>query len=477
MRLHGIPVHTVCGFHDGVRRVRLLKQGTVVPHGAGAVRGNRLDLALTDGAEHGAFGGIGEEGGNLCGLVRAAAEMRRVIKRSGIGAARDLVPLASVRSCNKRMRACGPIKLGGAVHLDRGLFAVGTNRLCADTSAADLRIIELTSGELRHVVLKASISDVPADAAGDGGGAGGDGGYGLARERSAVSGGNPAKGPSDKADRAARAHTGPAVHDGVPDIAVALETIGKARRKARGGTRGMRSSRRRAAKDAAGRFAAAEAAECSGGHQQLHTHTGAGLRDAEPHGGQIAVKPLGAFEKGERAEQPEENAALTVCQCAAVSEKLPDRRVESPQKPDIHNEKNQLRADHTAPGAEDGVCFFRAAHGKGKRRGIAEDTDDHISFHSLQKELEIIPAEGDLQNDQKQHPHDRGRGDDRYKSVFQCLLDSGEGEILRGHGHIHQGEVGSSGNVQRHLENGSRVSDHDGEEHTSRQKRQRVLRF
>ena len=103
--------NAICGFHDGVRGVRFLEHGTVIPHGAGAIRGDGLYFALPDAAEHGAFGGVGEEGGNLCRLVCASAEMRGIIERTGVGAARNLIPLASVRSCDKRVRARRLIKL------------------------------------------------------------------------------------------------------------------------------------------------------------------------------------------------------------------------------------------------------------------------------------------------------------------------------------------------------------------------------
>lgn len=148
-----------------MRGVRFLEHGAVIPHGAGAIRGDGLDFALPDAAEHGAFGGIREEGGNLCRLVCASAEMRGIIERTGVGAARNLIPLASVRSCDERVRARRPIKLGGAEHLYRGLLAIGSHRLCADASAAYLRILQLTPGKLRHVILKTAIGDISTDTA------------------------------------------------------------------------------------------------------------------------------------------------------------------------------------------------------------------------------------------------------------------------------------------------------------------------
>ena len=69
---------------------------------------------------------------------------------------------------------------------------------------------------------------------------------------------------------------------------------------------------------------AADTAEHSRRHHHLHRHTGPGLGDVQADGGQIAVKALGALEKSQRAEQPEKDAALTVCERTAVSYKLAD---------------------------------------------------------------------------------------------------------------------------------------------------------
>ena len=211
--------------------------------------------------------------------------------------------------------------------------------------------------ELRHEVLQTAIRDLSANTAGNGSGAGGDGGDGLTCEHGTVSGGDPAKGTAHKADRAADTHAGAAAYHGVAHIAVGAEAIGKAGRETGCSTcclthctRGIAG----AAEDAARRTdPAAKAAHNTGGHQHLHPHAGAGLCDAEPHGGQIAVKALGALEEGESAEEPEEDAAFAVRQRTSVSDKLSHGRIESPEEPDVHNEQQQLRSDHPAPGFED----------------------------------------------------------------------------------------------------------------------------
>ena len=96
MGLHGVPIHAVGRTNNGMGSVWLFKHGAVIPHGACPVRGCSLNLAFSDTAKNGSVGGIREKGGYLRTFVGAAAEMRRVIERSGIRSACHLIPLTAV---------------------------------------------------------------------------------------------------------------------------------------------------------------------------------------------------------------------------------------------------------------------------------------------------------------------------------------------------------------------------------------------
>ena len=178
------------------------------------------------------------------------------------------------------MRPGRLFKLRGIEHLHRSLFAIRADRCGTDPAAADLRVLELAVSKLGHVVLEAPVRDLSANTAGDGRWTGGNRGNGLAGERSAVSGGDPAEGAAHKPDRAAGTHAGTAVYHSVAYIGIALEAIGKS-----GGNPGSRACRRTArgsgaTEDTACRSRpAADTTEHSRRHHHLHCHTGPGLGD------------------------------------------------------------------------------------------------------------------------------------------------------------------------------------------------------
>ena len=99
---------------------------------------------------------------------------------------------------------------------------------------------------------------------------------------------------------------------------------------------------------------------------------------------------------------------MAIGQRAAVGNELADRRVEGAQEPHIEHQEQQLGADHPAPALEDPRGGFRRAHGVGKRRGIAENAHEHIPLHSFQKQFEVVPGQGDHQDNQKDQADHRG---------------------------------------------------------------------
>ena len=187
--------------------------------------------------------------------------------------------------------------LGRIVHLYRCRFPVRADGGCADMAARDLRVLQLMTLHLGHIIAKTAVCNLSADTAGHVGGSGRNRGNGFSGKRRSVAGRHASEGPSHKSNTASGAHTGTAFHHSVANIAVAFELAGKPGRKSVGRRSGAGSSRCAAASEyAAGASGpAADAADDPCRHQKLHAHAGTGLGHVKPDRRQIAVKPLGGF--------------------------------------------------------------------------------------------------------------------------------------------------------------------------------------
>ena len=67
----------------------------------------------------------------------------------------------------------------------------------------------------------------------------------------------------------------------------------------------------------------------------------------------------------------------------------------------VHS-KNRYQLAHLL---EHGIRGFGAAHRKGERRGIAQDTNNDIPFNGFQQELEVVPPQSDFQNEDQDQTH------------------------------------------------------------------------
>lgn len=70
------------------------------------------------------------------------------------------------------------------------------------------------------------------------------------------------------------------------------------------------------------------------------------------------------------------------------------------------------------------IRCFRAAHGKGQGRGVAEHTDHDISLDRLQKQFEIVPPKGDEQDQNQYGSDDCDCGYERHKPIGEYLLNA-----------------------------------------------------
>jgi len=224
--LHGVPLYAVGRLDCGMRCIRLVIICTVVPSAHAAVR-RYLNDTVSDSSERCTVR-IRECGRNLRRLSRIAAEYGRIIKCSGSGTAGHLIPLTAVRGIDNGVRTVRLFKLGSVEHLDSRFFPVGTDRLCGDMSAGDLRIREIHAFHMRHIIAETAVGNIAADRTGHIRCSGRYGRDGFSGQCGAVTGCHTAESPTDKADRSAGAHSCAAVHDRITDIRIALETVGKA---------------------------------------------------------------------------------------------------------------------------------------------------------------------------------------------------------------------------------------------------------
>ena len=290
MLLHGVPLYAVGRLNCGMRCIRLIIIGTVVPSAHAAVR-RCLNDTVSDRSERCTVR-IRECGRNLRRLCGIAAEYGRVVKCSGSGTAGHLIPLASVRGINNGVRTVRLFKLGSVEHLDSRFFPVSADRLGGDMSAGDLRIREIHALHMRHIIAETTVGNVAADRARHIRCPGRYGGDGFSGQCGAVTGCHTAESPTDKADRSTGTHSCTAVHDCITDIRIALETVGKAcgEPTCRCTCTGCGTA---SAEHAAGTSCASgHAGDHSCSHQQFHSHTRAGLGYIQSHCRKIAVKFL-----------------------------------------------------------------------------------------------------------------------------------------------------------------------------------------
>ena len=485
-------------------RVRFLIEGAVVPEGAAVFAGGFQD-ALLHRAKAGALVHAGEGLPHLGFLQGAAGELRYIVEGGAALPGGHLIPGAAVRGSHHGVGALRRFILAGAVIVDLAgtgrlvclhgcpFFPIssshcrirngGTLLLCCplechacgggvDMATGNLRPRQGVVGELGQEVLQAPVRDVPGDSAGHSLRAAGHGGDGLPGEHRPVSGGDAPKCPAHKAYAAAQAHAGTALHHRVPDVGVAFELAGKPCREGTGGSSragGCGTGRSPSGTEhTAGAFGpASQAAEHPGRHDHLHGHAGAGLGHVQTHGRQIAVELLGGLEKSQGAEQPEEHRTAPTGQRPAVADELAHRAVKGPEEPHVEHQQQQLGAHHPAPGFEHLVGSLGASHSVGQGAGVAQDSHHDVALHTLQQELEVIPAQGDEKNQNEDGPYNGHRGDDGGQAVFQGFLNARESEVLRLHGHLHESGVGRPGNVQHNGEDGPGGSHQQGEQSAS----------
>ena len=509
-RLHLVPRYPVGGLHHTVGRVRLLIEGAVIPERAAIFAGGFQD-ALLHSPKAGPLLHIGEGFPHLGFLHRAAGELRHIVEGGAALPGGHLVPGAAVRGSHHGIGALRCFILAGAVIVDlAGASGLGCLHGCplfprcrsgnggtlllrcllnryagcgsVDMAPSDLGSRQGVVGELGHEVLQAPVGNVPGDSAGHSLRAAGHGGDGLPGEHRPVSGSDAPKCPAHKSYAAAQAHAGTALHHRVPDVGVAFELAGKSRREGTGGSTragGCGTGRRpTGTKHTAGAFGpASQAAEHPCRHDHLHGHAGTGLGHIQPHSCQVAVKFLGGLEKSQGAKQPEEHRAAPAGQSAAVADELAHRAVKSPEEPHVEHQQQQLGTHHPAPGFEHLVGGLGASHSEGQGAGVAQHSHHDVALHTLQQEFEVVPAQGDEQNENEDGPHNGHGGDNGRQAVFQSFLNAREGEILRLHGNLHEGRVGRPGNVQHNGEDGPGGSHQQGEQSAAQQELPGVLRL
>ena len=331
---------------------------------------------------------------------------------------------------------------------------------------------------MRHIISKAAVGDFTADCSGHIRPAGSHRRDRFPGQRGTILRGKAAECPADKADASARTHPGASVHNCIPNIAVALEFTGKACCKSTGRRAACTRCRTSSPKYASGAFCStANTADDFCSHHHLHSHAGTGLRHVEPHRCQIAVNPLGRLQKCKRTEQPQEYTAVPCGKRAAIPDKLTHGGIESAQKPYVHHKQQQLRTDHPAPAPKNRCRSFGGPDRESKRRSIAENANHNVPLYSFQQQLEIVPAQGDLQNDhQKQSDHRYNRYD-RHQSVQQRLLDAGKRKIFSCHTDFHQRRIGCPCNGESQREDRLCISNEQCKQRASHQQYPRIFRL
>ena len=296
--------------------------------------------------------------GNICS---GSVKDRCIVESTTAFAAGHLIPLTSVCSGDHTMGNIRLFVLRGVEHIHRGFFAVSRYCSSADMSACDLSTLQLEALHMGHIVAKAPISDLTTDGTGHIGRSGSYGRDGIAVKGSTIPCGNATKGSAHKSCTTTEAHSLATFYDGITDIGVGTESGSKTCSKtvcSCSGS-GRNSTAACTAKYIAGRSGtAANTGNDPGCHQKFHAHTGSSLGNVQTDRTKVAVKSLGTLEICQCAEHPEENAAFAVGQGPTVSDELAHRRSKAAKEPDIHDQKQQLRTNHSAPGFEHGICGF-----------------------------------------------------------------------------------------------------------------------
>ena len=293
--------------------------------------------------------------GNIC---PCAVKDRCIIEDTTTLPAGHLIPLTSVCSCDNTVGNIRLLILSSVEHIHRGLFAICANRCGADMSTGNLGALQLESLHMGHVVAQAAICDLTTDSTGHIGRSGSYGRDGIAVEGSTISCGNATKGSAHKSGATAEAHPLTTFHNGITNITVGAESGCKTSCKTICCSTGSscHSTTTCTTEYIARRSGAtAYTGNDPGSHHQLHTHAGTSLGHIKAHGCKVAIKPLSTFEVCQCTEHPEEDAAFSRRQGTAICDELPHRRSKATKEPDIHDQEQQLRANHSAPGSEYGI--------------------------------------------------------------------------------------------------------------------------
>ena len=369
------------------------------------------------------------------------AEGGRIIEGTSALSAGHLIPLAAVRCSNHTVRYRRFLILGCAVHINLGLLSIGCCSSGTDMTTCDLCPLHLEALHMGHVVAQGPICNIAGNGTGCTRRAGCHRSNGLTIQCGAISGSDAAESTGNKSGTAAEAHSRTTFDYCVSDVGIGIEAGRKACRKSSGSCAcsGCSCSTAGPAKDTAGRSdTTTHTGYDPGCHQQLHAHTGSGLGHVQAHGRKVAVKSLRAFQICQCAKKPQEKTSLSCGQRAAASDELSDGGCETSQEPDIHHQKQELGSYHAAPGLEYIVGALGCTHGECQGRRVAQNTHDNIQLHRFQQKLEVVPAQGDEKNQDQDEAHNTGRCKQRCQTVGQDLFHAGKGEILTGHGNIHQ---------------------------------------
>ena len=343
------------------------------------------------------------------GLCIHSAKDGCIIEGASAFTACHLIPLTAIRSSDNAVGSIRLFKLRSTVHIHICLLAIGSRCCGTDMAAGDLSALHLEALHVRHVVAEAPICNVAGNHTGCIGRSASNRSNGITIERCTVSGSDTTKGTGNKACTAAKSHPGTTVYNGITHIGIGAEFGSKTCCKATCCSTGS-GCRTSASAEYTSCTSCSTTCSCkdSGCHKQFHTHTGTGLCYIQANGSQIAVKPLRTLKVSQCTEHPKEDASLSGCQRATIGNELSHRRRKATQEPDIHNQEQQLGANHSAPGSEDGIRGFGSAHGKGKRRSITENSHHDIPFHGFEQEFEVIPSQSDLQDENQNKANHTG---------------------------------------------------------------------
>ena len=237
----------------------------------------------------------------------SAIKDRRIIEGTTSFAAGHLVPLTSVCCGNNTVRNIGFLILRGIEHVDRGFLSIRANRCRADMATGNLSSLQLEALHVGHVVAKAPIGNVAGNRARGIRRSDCDGRDGVAVQSSTVSCGNATEGTANKACTTTEAHSLTAFHNGITDIGIGIESGCKACSKS---SCSCSSSCCNSTTTCAAEYATCRSGTTAntgnhpGGHQEFHAHAGSSLGYIQTHGGQVAVKSLGALQIRQSTEHP-----------------------------------------------------------------------------------------------------------------------------------------------------------------------------